>query len=138
VRCNFGERVTVLLIPPNQSGFMYRVGHSQNSVREINFDQPRFDKFPALRYLSAYVAELGHGDALYIPAGFWSCAACHGVGITLSLEALKGSFSQYAGTVSNSIYNLLASSMPARQARVRRLEELAVSGTNARLAASKR
>jgi hypothetical protein len=133
VRCNFGDRVTVLLIPPNQSEFMYRVGHSQNSVREINFDQPQFDKFPALRKLSGYVAELDYGDALYIPAGFWCCASYQGVGITLSLEALRGSFAEYARTASKFVYNRLAGSIPAGQVRVRRLEERAVATTNARL-----
>ncbi|MBL4674273.1 MAG: cupin-like domain-containing protein [Arenicella sp.] len=133
VRCNFGDRITVLLIPPDQSEFMYRVGHSQNSVRDLNFDQPQFDKFPALRKLSAYVAELDYGDALYIPAGFWCCATYHGVGITLSLEALRGTFTEYVDTASKFIYNRLASSMPSRQARFRRLEKRAVSITNARL-----
>jgi hypothetical protein len=137
VRCNFGDRVTVLLIPPDQSEFMYRVGHGQNSVRDINFDQPNLEKYPALRQLSGYVAELDYGDALYIPAGFWYCASYQGVGITLSLEAFRGSFTQYAGAVSKAIYNQLASSLPLRQARFRRLEERAVAKTNARLSVSK-
>ena len=133
VRCNFGDRVTVLLIPPDQSQFMYRVGYSRNSVRDINFDQPQLDQFPALRKLFGYVAELNYGDALYIPAGFWCCASYQGVGITLSLEAYKGSFRQYASTTSKLIYNRLASSMPLKQARFRRLERRAVLKTNAQL-----
>lgn len=133
VRCNFGDRVTVLLIPPDQSQFMYRVGYSPNSVRELNFVQPQLDKFPALRQLFGYVAELDYGDALYIPAGFWCCAAYQGVGITLSLEALRGNFSEYVSTASKLIYNRLASSMPLRQARFRRLEKRAILKTNARL-----
>ncbi|MGK0374395.1 MAG: hypothetical protein ACJA2E_000864 [Arenicella sp.] len=137
VRCNFGDPVTVLLIPPEQSEFMYRVGTSRNSLAEICFDDAQFDKFPALRKLSAYVAELEHGDALYIPAGFWCCAAYQGVGITLSFEALRGDFTDYAGMLSKDLFNKLANAMPARQARLERSEKRAILKTHATLSTAK-
>jgi hypothetical protein len=133
VRCNFGERSSVLLIPPEQSPLMYRVGNSQYSVRDINFDQPQFDKYPALRYLSGYVAELDHGDALYIPAGFWYCVGYHGVGINLSFDSLLGGLPHYASAVGKSLIRGLRGSIPFKSERLERLEASTISKTNARL-----
>ncbi len=133
VQCNFGGRATVLLIPPELSGFMYRVGESQNTVRDIDFDKPQFDKYPALKYLSGYVADLDHGDALYIPAGFWYCVAYQGLGITLSFESLIGGFTEYAGAMRKGLFSRVIDSLPFRNARLSRLESRAIAETNARL-----
>ena len=133
VECNFGERVSVLLVPPALSGFMYRVGNSLNSVRDINFDKPQFDKYPALKNIFGYVAELNHGDALYIPPGFWVCSAYHGVAIKLSLEAMRGSFTQYVGESRKFLFDRLTVAMPFNNARLAHLENRAVVETNARL-----
>ena len=133
VHCNFGGRASVLLIPPELSGFMYRVGDSQNTVRDINFDKPQFDKYPALKHLSGYVAHLNHGDALYIPAGFWYCIGYQGLGISLSFESLIGGFKEYAGAMRKGLVSRMIDSMPYRNARLNRLEKRAISETNARL-----
>ena len=133
VHCNFGGRASVLLIPPEFSGFMYRVGGSQNTVREIDFDKPQFDKYPALKNLSGYVADLNHGDALYIPSGFWYCVAYQDLGITLSFESLIGSFTEYAGTMRKNLLGRIADSLPGRNSRLTRLENRTIAETNARL-----
>ena len=99
VRCHFGARAHILLIPPKQTPLMYRVGKSQHTIRDINFLAPQFDEYPALKFVSGYVAELQHGDAVYIPAGYWYCVAYEGVGIQLSLHALSGSLWQYISAV---------------------------------------
>lgn len=134
VRCHFGEPATVLLIPPEMSGFMYRVGSSMNCVRDIDFKQPQYDKYPALKYLSGYVAELMHGDAIYIPAGFWYCVAYQGAGISLSFEALRGGLMQYAGTMSKFLLNRAMNLMPSKDARLAKQEKQIVVNTNKRLA----
>lgn len=133
VLCNFGERTSVQLFPPELSGFMYRVGSSQHTIRDINFDQPDFDKYPALRKLSGYVAVLNHGDALYIPSGFWYCVAYESVGITLSFESIQGNLAQYIGAISKTSTNRLANAMPFKGARLQRAEKQIRLGTNARL-----
>lgn len=99
VRCHFGARAHILLIPPKQTPLMYRVGKSQHTIRDINFLAPQFDEYPALKFVSGYVAELEHGDAVYIPAGYWYCVAYDGIGIQLSLHALSGSIWQYVSAV---------------------------------------
>ena len=134
VYCHFGSKATLLLIPPEFSGFMYRIGNSQNCVRDIDFNLPDFDKFPALKHLSGYVAELSHGDAIYIPSGLWYCVAYQGPGISLSFEALRGSFFQYTGTMCKFLISRVVNLMPSKDTRLARLEKRIIADTNKRLA----
>jgi len=133
VQCNFGGGTSVFLIPPELSGFMYRVGDSQSTVRDIDFNKPQFDKYPALKNLSGYVAKLNHGDALYIPAGFWYCVAYQGLGISLTFESIVGGLAEYAGAMRKGLMSRVVDSLPFRNARLTRLENRAILETNARL-----
>ncbi len=137
VQCNFGGRASVLLIPPELSGFMYRVGDSRNTVRDINFDKPQYDKYPALKNLSGYVADLNHGDALYIPAGFWYCVAYQNLGISLSFESLVGGFKDYASVMRKNVMSRIIDLLPLHNSRLTRLENRTISETNARLLRTK-
>jgi len=133
VMCNFGAPVSVLLVPAVQSGFMYRVGHSQNTVRDIDFLRPQFDQYPALKKLFGYVAELGHGDSLYIPAGFWCCSANHGFSINLSFESVQANFPQYLARAGKTVVNRLLNTSILSDKRLTSLEHEIVSRTNAAL-----
>ncbi len=133
VMCNFGAPVTVLLVPAVQSGFMYRVGHSHNSVRDIDFRRPQFDKYPALKKIFGYVAELGHGDSLYVPAGFWCCTANHGFSINLSFESVQANFPQYLASAGKTVINRLLNTSMISDKRLTSLEREIVSRTNAAL-----
>jgi len=139
VMCNFGAPVSVLLVPAVQSGFMYRVGHSQNTVRDIDFKRPQFDKYPALKKIFGYVAELGHGDSLYVPAGFWCCTANHGFSINLSFESVQANFPQYLASAGKTVINRLLNTSMLSDKRLTSLEREIVGRTNAALLrASKR
>lgn len=139
VMCNFGAPVSVLLVPAVQSGFMYRVGRSLNTVRDIDFTRPQFDKYPALEKIFGYVADLGHGDSVYIPAGFWCCVAHTGFSINLTFESVEANFPRYLATAGKTVINrLLKRSMP-RDKKLSLLEREIVNRTNAALLrASKR
>lgn len=139
VICNFGEPISVLLVPAVQSGFMYRVGHSHNTVRDIDFRRPQFDKYPALKKIFGYVAELDHGDSLYVPAGFWCCTANHGFSINLSFESVQANFPQYLASAGKTVINRLLNTSMLSDKRLTSLEREIVSRTNAALLrASKR
>ena len=122
VHCHFGETCSVLLIPSSQSDYVYPVGRSRTALSSIDFTKPHFGKYPALEKLSGYVAELHHGDALYIPAGFWYCTAYHGFGVTLSLQADDGTVMDYVDTITNSLLHRLANPLPITSAKFKRLE----------------
>lgn len=133
VYCHLGAPVAVLLIPPVFSGFMYRVGNSRDTVRDIDFNDPDFEKYPALKYLQGYVAELNHGDSLYIPAGFWYCIAYQGPSIMLRFEAITGKTSDYIRATIRSLVYKLGSIFPERAERLDLLENKTVKETNQRL-----
>ena len=89
--CHFGGRKKVLLIPPEQSEFMYKVPFSFSALHNVDFSEPDLDKHPALKHLNAYVAELNHGEALYIPPGFWHYIIYQDAGFSMTLRALPTS-----------------------------------------------
>ena len=133
VMCNFGDQVSVLLVPPVQSGFMYRVGHSKNTVRDIDFKQPEFEKYPALKNIFAYVADLSHGDSLYVPAGFWYNVVHHGVSIRLSFQAEKGGLIKRAVKKGITEFNKLIDVSSLSEHRLNAMEREVVIRTNSLL-----
>jgi hypothetical protein len=86
--CHFGGRKRVMLFPPAQSRSLYRVPFSFSSLRAVDFDRPDYARFPALAQLKGEVAELHHGDVLYIPAGYWHYIVYEETGFSMSLRAL--------------------------------------------------
>jgi len=85
--CHFGGRKRVLLIPPEQTKYMYKVPYSFSALHDVNFERPDLEKYPALQYLKGYWAELHHGDALYIPSGFWHYVIYDDIGFSMTLRA---------------------------------------------------
>lgn len=86
--CHFGGRKRVMLFSPAQSQNLYRVPFSFSSLRAVDFDRPDYTRFPALARLTGEVAELRHGDVLYIPAGYWHYIVYEESGFSMSLRAL--------------------------------------------------
>ncbi|APZ43551.1 cupin-like domain-containing protein [Acidihalobacter ferrooxydans] len=134
--CHFGGRKRVMLFPPAQTRHIYRVPFSFSSLREVDYDQPDYTRFPALRRLEGYTAELGHGDVLYIPSGYWHYIVYEEPGFSVSLRALP----RRPGNVLRMLHNLLFVRTIERGMRklygqrwVARNERRAVEGTNRRL-----
>jgi len=97
VLCHFGGPKKVMLISPEQSKYMYRVPYSFSALADVNFENPDFDKYPALQQIDAQWADLEHGDALYIPSGYWHYVIYQDIGFSMTLRAfptkLKGRLS---------------------------------------------
>ena len=91
VLCHFGGPKRVLLIPPEQTPFMYKVPYSFSALHEIDFCNPDFDRYPALKQLSGYQTTLQHGDALYIPSGFWHYIVYEDIGFSMTLRSMPTS-----------------------------------------------
>jgi len=88
ILCHFGGTKRVLLVPPEQTNFMYKVPFSFSALHSVDFSNPDFSKYPALKNINAYVAELKHGEALYIPPGFWHYIIYEDAGFSMTLRAL--------------------------------------------------
>ena len=136
VHCHFGQPCSVLLIPANQSKYVYPLGRSGKVLSSIDFTKPHFGKYPTLEKLSGYVAELHHGDALYIPAGFWYCTAYQGFGVTLSLQAIDGTLMEHVRAIANSLLHRLANPLPISDSKLKRLEIRTHRITNAKFSES--
>jgi hypothetical protein len=66
---HFGGKKRVVLIAPEYSTFLYRLPFNTYSL--VNFDDPDYDKFPALKYVKGYDVILEPGDTLFMPSGYW-------------------------------------------------------------------
>lgn len=92
--CHFGGKKRVLLIPPEQTPFMYKVPYSFSSLFDVDFSNPDFEKHPALAKLQGYTTELNHGDALFIPSGYWHYITYQDMGFSMTLRSFPRKFNQ--------------------------------------------
>lgn len=100
--CHFGGRKRVVLFPPDQTPYLYRVPFSFSALFDAGIDPPDYERFPALRHARGQEALLEHGDALYIPPGYWHYIRYEDIGFSMSLRA----FPRRPGNLAKMIYNL--------------------------------
>jgi ribosomal protein L16 Arg81 hydroxylase len=101
--CHFGGKKWIYLFPPAQTKHLYRVPFSFSSLFEIDYQNPDFEKYPALKYLKGELAELNHGDALYIPSGYWHYVVYEEISFSMTLRA----FPRQPKVLLQLLYNLL-------------------------------
>jgi hypothetical protein len=94
VLCHFGGIKHVLLVPPEQTPYMYKVPFSFSSLFDVNFSTPDFNKYPALKKVQGMSAELHHGDALFIPSGYWHYIIYQDIGFSLTLRSFPTTLKQ--------------------------------------------
>lgn len=85
--CHFGGKKRVYLFSPEQTKYLYRVPFSFSSLFDIDCENPDYKKYPALKHLKGELAELNHGDVLYIPQGYWHYIVYKDIGFSMSLRA---------------------------------------------------
>jgi Cupin-like domain len=101
--CHFGGGKRVYLFPPEQTPYLYRVPFSFSCLHGVNIENPDYEKYPALQYARGFVAELTHGDALYIPSGYWHYVVYQELGFSMSLRA----FPRRPRELLKLVYNIL-------------------------------
>lgn len=84
---HFHGKKRCILYAPDQTPFLYKVPHALISREDIRFDQPDIEKWPALKHAKGLVAELQHGDMLYMPEGYWHYMQYLTPGFSMSLRA---------------------------------------------------
>ena len=84
---HFHGKKRCVLFAPDQTPYLYKVPFSLISREDIDFDNPDFDKFPALKQAKGYVTELKHGEMLYMPEGYWHYMKYQTPGFSMSLRA---------------------------------------------------
>lgn len=92
-----------VLFSQSQNKYMYKIPHSLISHESIDFSKPDFDKWPALKYLQGYRAELKHGEMIYIPEGYWHYMKYLTPGFSMSLRAVP----RKPANLRKAVYNIL-------------------------------
>lgn len=85
---HFAGEKRCIIVPPEQSKYMYKIPFSVICREDIDFDNPDFDKWPALKNLQPMYADLKHGEMLYMPEGWWHYMKYLTPGFSMSLRAL--------------------------------------------------
>ncbi|UNZ00011.1 cupin-like domain-containing protein [Zhouia spongiae] len=100
---HFHGKKRCVILPPDQSKYLYKIPHALISREDIDFDHPDYDKWPALKHAEGYVADLKHGEMLYMPEGYWHYMKYLTPGFSMSLRAFPRKFSNLA----KAAYNVL-------------------------------
>lgn len=99
---HFAGEKRCILVPPEQSKFMYKIPYSMICREDIDFDNPDFEKWPALNHIKPLVADLKHGEMLYMPEGYWHYMKYLKPGFSMSLRSLAHKPRNF----SEAIYNI--------------------------------
>lgn len=99
---HFHGRKRCVLFAPDQTPYLYKVPHALISREDIDFDNPDFDKWPALKQAKGLVCDLNHGEMLYMPEGYWHYMKYVTPGFSMSLRA----FPRKIGNLSKAAYNV--------------------------------
>tara|TARA_R110000868_G_scaffold21614_12_gene89593 strand:- start:16567 stop:17433 length:867 start_codon:yes stop_codon:yes gene_type:complete len=98
---HFHGHKSVLLFPPEQTKYLYKVPFSVHNLESINMDEPDFEKYPALKKAEGLYIEMKHGDALYMPSGYWHYIKYMDGGFSITLRALPKHPKLLAKTLGN-------------------------------------
>lgn len=92
-----------IIFPQSETKYLYKVPHALISREDIDFDNPDFEKWPALQHAKGFVCHLKHGEMLYMPEGYWHYMKYLTPGFSMSLRA----FPRHVGNLSRAVYNLV-------------------------------
>ncbi|AXG68492.1 cupin-like domain protein [Kordia sp. SMS9] len=99
---HFEGKKQCILFDQEQSNYLYKIPHSLIVREDIDFSNPDFEKWPALQKAQGYIANLEHGNILYMPEGWWHYMKYITPGFSMSLRAIARKPKNFG----QAIYNL--------------------------------
>ncbi|GAB2761073.1 cupin-like domain-containing protein [Salinimicrobium soli] len=99
---HFHGKKRCILFPPSETRYLYKVPHALIAREDIDFTDPDYNKFPALKNAKGYITELNHGETLYMPEGYWHQMTYLTAGFSMSLRAAPRNLRN----LSKALYNL--------------------------------
>ena len=99
---HFEGKKKCILFPQTENKHLYKVPHSLITREDIDFNDPDLEKWPALKNAKGLIAELEHGNVLYMPEGYWHYMRYVTPGFSMSLRAIARS----PKNLSRAIYNI--------------------------------
>lgn len=99
---HFHGKKEIILFDQKQNHFLYKVPYSLITREDIDFSNPDFEKWPALKKANGYITHLEHGNVLYIPEGYWHYMKYLTPGFSMSLRSIAHKPKNF----SKAIYNI--------------------------------
>ncbi|NLP59092.1 cupin-like domain-containing protein [Lutibacter sp. B1] len=98
---HFQGKKTCILFPPSETKYLYKIPFSLISREDIDYSNPDLEKWPALAKAKGMVANLEHGNVLYMPEGYWHYMKYNTAGFSMSFRALAKKPSNFSKAVYN-------------------------------------
>lgn len=76
-------RKTVIMLPPSESARLHHHRHVFSAVRDLE-DEARLALYPSAREARRFTVDLGPGDILYSPIGWWHQVRSHEFSVTMT------------------------------------------------------
>lgn len=104
VHFHFHGTKNVTLFAPDQAKYLYKVPFTVHNLEIIDMDDPDFDKYPALKLAEGISVQMKHGDALYMPSGYWHYITYLDGGFSITLRAFPRNFKKLVRLFSNILF----------------------------------
>ena len=104
VHFHFHGHKKVTLFAPDQAKHLYKVPFTVHNLETIDMDNPDFEKYPALQLAEGISVEMKHGDALYMPSGYWHYITYMDGGFSITLRAFPRKVGRLAKLFSNIVF----------------------------------
>lgn len=98
---HFQGKKEVILFDQSQNDYLYKIPHSLIVREDIDFNNPDYEKWPALKEANGYKGNLEHGEVLYMPEGYWHYMRYITPGFSMSLRAIARNPKNLAKAVYN-------------------------------------
>lgn len=99
---HFQGKKEIILFDQSQNDYLYKIPHSLIVREDINFADPDYDKWPALKQANGFKGYLEHGEVLYMPEGYWHYMRYITPGFSMSLRAIP----RNPKNLSKALYNI--------------------------------
>ena len=100
---HFHGKKECILFPYEEKKYLYKVPNSLITHESIDFSNPDFEKWPALKHARGFIAELEHGNTLYMPEGYWHYMKYVTPGFSMSMRSLA----RNPKNLGRALYNVL-------------------------------
>ncbi|MEZ4874383.1 MAG: cupin-like domain-containing protein [Flavobacteriaceae bacterium] len=85
---HFHGKKQVILFDQKQNDYLYKIPHSLIVREDIDFANPDYSTWPALKKAKGFIGNLEHGEVLYMPEGYWHYMRYITPGFSMSLRAI--------------------------------------------------
>jgi Cupin-like domain len=85
---HFHGKKQVILFDQEQNDYLYKIPYSLIVREDIDFSNPDYEKWPALKKAKGFIGNLEHGEVLYMPEGYWHYMRYLTPGFSMSLRAI--------------------------------------------------